>query len=162
MAIKLRSGEAETPPPLKMVPDNGAATEAPAVARNSIPPPPPINRAFATNPEMDARLDSFMKADSKSTEYFTKLVAENPERAVRKLMLNEMQKHDNDMKYVAKMKPQVEKWIGEQSPEVVKRIHDRIQNVPPIYQEKALIRAATQVKARMEFAPAPRQAMSVG
>lgn len=154
MAIKQRP--AEGPPPLQMVPDNG---EAPS-AKTSENPEVASARQFASNPKLDARLDAYMKADPKLTDYYTKLVQGNPERAVRKLMLNEMNKHDQSMQYVSKVMPQVKEWLSQQTPEVQQRIQDRIQNVPPIHQEVALVREAKNVKLRMEFAPKPRQAMA--
>jgi hypothetical protein len=155
MAIKQRP--AEGPPPLQMVPDNG---DPAPTARTSEVPETAAAKQFASNPKLDARLDAYMKADPKLTEYYTKLVQGNPERAVRKLMLNEMNKHDQNMQYVSKVMPQVKEWLSQQTPEVQQRIQDRIQNVPPIHQEVALVREAKAVKMRMDFAPKPRQAMA--
>ncbi|PTX91878.1 hypothetical protein DB346_23230 [Verrucomicrobia bacterium LW23] len=139
-----------------MVPDNGDTP----TARTSEIPTPAAAKQHASNPKLDARLDAYMKADPKMTEYFANLVQQSPDRAVRKLMLNEMNKHDQNMQYVSKVMPQVKEWLSQQTPEVQQRIQERIQNVPPVHQEVALVREAKAVKMRMDFAPKPRQAMA--
>ena len=48
------------------------------------------DRIVRINPEVDARLTAFMKGNSKATEYYTKLVKENPTHAVRTIMLPKM------------------------------------------------------------------------
>ena len=83
MALK-----AKTPPPLN---------EAPSQQNPSLSE----ERILRVNPEVDRRLDGFMQANSKLTDYYTNLVKEHPERAVRSFMLGKMFKHEAERAWSA-------------------------------------------------------------
>lgn len=102
------------------------------------------------NPEVDARLTQFMEANSKNTEYYRNLVKENPERAVRSLMLNRMFKHEDRMRLVEKQMPLVKEWV-EQTPGMMERIMQRIQKVNPFYKERAFVSEAMRQQSRHYF-----------
>lgn len=105
------------------------------------------------NPEVDARLTQFMEANSKNTEYYRKLVKENPERAVRALMLNRMFRHEDRMRLVEKQMPLVKEWV-EQTPGMMERIMQRVQKVNPFYRERAFVSEAMKQHSRNYFSPA--------
>jgi hypothetical protein len=142
MALKVK-----TPPPLN---------EAPAQQSASLSE----ERILRVNPEVDRRLDGFMQANNKLTEYYTNLVKEHPERAVRAFMLGKMFKHEAELRVVARQAPQAKEWLEQQSPEVKQRVAERLEKVSPFYREKAAVRVIAQEKAKLDFTP--RQAMGQG
>lgn len=112
----------------------------------------PEDRILRVNPELDARLSTFMTANSKVTDYYTQLVKEHPERAVRAIMLGKMFKHEDQMRLVEKRMPQVREWVAKY-PGLEERIGERIKGVNPLYHDKAYVNEAMKMKARMDFAP---------
>lgn len=109
-------------------------------------------RKLRVNPDLDARLTRFMAANEQTTEYYTQLVRDNPERAVRSLMLNKMFKHEDQMRLVEKQLPQAKVWV-EQTPGMLDKIMERIKDVNPFYKEKAFVNEAMRAKSRMDFTP---------
>jgi hypothetical protein len=143
MALKTKN-----PPPL---PDD---KPAPSISEE---------RMLRVNPEVDRRLDGFMQANSKLTDYYTSLVKEHPERAVRAFMLNKMFKHEAELRVVARQAPQAKEWLEQQEPSLKKRVMDRLEKINPFYREKALVRVIAQEKTRLDFSQKPSvgQGMSV-
>ena len=133
MALKTK-----TPPPL-----------------NEVPPKPSLSeeRILRVNPEIDRRLDGFMQANPKLTEYYANLVKENPDRAVRAFMLTKMFKHEAELRVATRQIPQAREWLDQQSPEVRQRIAERLEKVSPLYREQAAVRIIGQEKAKLDFSP---------
>ena len=134
--------------------------------------PPPIpdqkpsiseERMLRVNPEVDRRLDGFMQANSKLTDYYTQLVKEHPERAVRAFMLNKMFKHEAELRVVSRQAPQAKEWLDQQEPSLKQRVMERLEKINPFYREKAFVRVIAQEKTRLDFTqkPAVGQGMSV-
>jgi hypothetical protein len=117
-------------------------------------------RKLRVNPELDARLTRFMEANPKTTDYYTQLVKDNPERAVRALMLGKMLKHEDQMRLVEKQMPKVREWV-EQTPGMLEKITERIKDVNPFYKEKAFVNEAMKIKSRLDFTPKVGMGMSV-
>jgi hypothetical protein len=136
MAIKTT-----TPPPLKT-----ASQPAPSLSEE---------RIMRVNPEIDRRLDGFMQANTKLTDYYANLVKEHPERAVRAFMLGKMFKHEAELRVVTRQAPQAKVWLDQQSPEVKQRVAERLEKVTPFYREKAAVRVISQEKAKLDFTPRP-------
>ena len=139
--------------------------------QNVVAPPKEIpgqvlseDRMVRINPEVDARLTAFMAGNSKATEYYTKLVRENPTHAVRTIMLPKMFRYEAEQRMAARMAPQAAEWFQQQGPEVRQRIMDRLERVSPFYRETASVRIISQEKAKMDFKPkeAIGQGMSIG
>ena len=145
------------PPPLEQQTAQTASKGTPVQALNE-------DRLVRINPEVDARLTAFMANNSRATEYFTKLVKENPSHAVRTIMLPKMFRYEAEQRIAARMAPQAREWFEQQGPEVRQRIMDRLEKVSPFYRETASVRIIAQEKARMDFKPkeAVGQGMSVG
>ncbi len=122
------------------------------------------DRIVRINPEVDARLTAFMEGNSRATEYYTKLVKENPTHAVRTIMLPKMFRFEAEQRMAARMAPQAREWFEQQGPEVRQRIMDRIQRVAPYYRETASVRIVAEEKAKLEFKPkeAIGQGVSIG
>jgi hypothetical protein len=132
----------KNPPPL----NSTAPQEAPALSEE---------RILRVNPDIDRRLDGFMQANDKMTEYYTKLVKENPERAVRAFMLTKMFKHEAQLRVTERQAPQAKEWLDQQEPGIKQRIMDRLQKINPFYREKALVREIAREKTRIDFTPKP-------
>jgi hypothetical protein len=109
---------------------------------------------------VDRRLDGFMQANSKLTEYYTSLVKEHPERAVRSFMLGKMFKHEAELRQTARQAPQAKEWLEQQSPDVQQRVAERLEKINPFYREKAAVRVIAQEKAKLDFTP--RQGIGQG
>ena len=135
----------KTPPPLNENPQQAALSE---------------ERILRTNPEIDRRLDGFMQANSKLTDYYTALVKEHPERAIRAFMLTKMFKHEAELRVAIRQAPQAKEWLGQQSPEVKQRVAERLEKISPFYREKATVRVIAQEKAKLDFTP--RQSVGQG
>ena len=109
------------------------------------------------------RLNPYIAANQGAMERYTKLVKENPERAVRTLMLKDMQTHDADMRIVEKQMPAAKEWYAKQTPEVKKQIDQRIADVDPYNKEQAFVQAVIRERNwqnRLPLAQAPRTAMA--
>src|ERR1700761_4884043 len=136
----------KTPPPLDQAsPEKASLSE---------------ERLLRVNPEVDRRLDGFMQANSKLTEYYTNLVKEHPERAVRSFMLGKMFKHEAELRQTSRQAPQAKEWLEQQSPEVQQRVAERLEKINPFYREKAAVRVIAQEKAKLDFTP--RQGIGQG
>ncbi|HUB68032.1 MAG TPA: hypothetical protein VL981_11160 [Candidatus Methylacidiphilales bacterium] len=138
--------KAQTPPPLKTASSDQSMED----------------RILKTNPEIDRRLDAFMQANTRLTDYYTKLVNENPERAVRSFMLSKMMRHESEQRTATRLAPQAKEWLEKQSPEVQQRIHEKIEKYSPMYREKAAVRIIGQEKARLDFRPKESVAQGLG
>lgn len=134
MAVK-----AQTPPPL-----NSASQPSQSI---------PEDRFTKVSPEVNQRLDAFIQNNSKLNDYYSQLVKEHPDRAVRSFMLNKMFKLEGEMRTVNRMAPQAKEWLEKQTPEVQQRVHERIEKYSPMYREKAAVRIIGQEKAKLDFTP---------
>jgi hypothetical protein len=141
MALKLRKDSAPTPPAQVMTEE----------------------RMLRINPEVNNRLDGFIQANPKMNDYYTSLVKEHPERAVRSFMLGKMFKHEAEMRQTARQAPQAKEWLDQQEPSLKQRIMDRLEKINPFYREKALVREITREKTKIDFTQKPSlgQGMSV-
>ena len=131
--------------------------------------PPPIpgeapalseERILRINPEIDRRLEGFMQSNTKLTDYYTNLVKENPDRAIRAFMLTKMFRHEAESRVVARQAPQAKEWLDQQSPEVKQRVAERLDKISPFYREKATVRVISQEKAKLDFSPKLSQSMA--
>ena len=120
-------------------------------------------RMLRINPEVNNRLDGFIQANSKMNDYYTALVKEHPERAVRSFMLGKMFKHEAELRQTARQAPQAKEWLEQQEPSLKQRIMERLEKINPFYREKALVREIAREKTRIDFTQKPSlgQGMSV-
>ena len=120
-------------------------------------------RMLRINPEVNNRLDGFIQANPKMNDYYTSLVNEHPERAVRSFMLGKMFKHEAELRQTARQAPQAKEWLEQQEPSLKQRIMDRLEKINPFYREKALVREITREKTKIDFTQKPSlgQGMSV-
>jgi hypothetical protein len=118
-------------------------------------------RMLRINPEVNNRLEGFIQANPKMNDYYTALVKDHPERAVRSFMLGKMFKHEAELRQTARQAPQAKEWLEQQEPSLKQRIMDRLEKINPFYREKALVREIAREKTRIEFTQKPSQGMSV-
>jgi len=86
------------------------------------------------NPEIDAKLDKFIKENPKLLEYYSAL---SKDELIRKQMLGKMQRSE----YTNGRNEEIKAWVQEH-PEIKSKIEERIRNVPEANRERAFINAA--------------------
>jgi hypothetical protein len=150
MALKNRETEgAESPKP---------PTETPgSKPENNGTRPPRVNE------DVEKRLNPYIEANKDAMERYTKLVKENPDRAVRTLMLKDMQAHEGEMRMVEKQMPAAKEWYDKQTLEVKKAIDKRIAEVHPYNRDQAFVQAVVRERNwqnRLPLAQTPRPAMA--
>lgn len=94
---------------------------------------------FRNNPEIQKRLDDYKSANASEVAYYRRVIKEAPDRAVDMLLYKDMQRHEADMRLVAKQLPQAQEFYDKQSPEIKKRIDQRLTEVNPYYKDKAFV-----------------------
>lgn len=109
---------------------------------------------FRDNPEVKAKIEAHKKANPDDVTYYTRLVRENPERAIETLIYRDVQKHENEMRLIQKQLPQAKAFYDAQTPDAKARIDQDIEHVHPYNKDKAFVNAALREKdrqARREF-----------
>lgn len=87
-----------------------------------------------TNPEIDAKIDAFIKENPKLLEYYQALPKE---QLIRKLVLGKMQRAG----YANQRNQEIIAWV-EENPDIKAKIEARVKNVPEANRERAFITAA--------------------
>jgi hypothetical protein len=87
-----------------------------------------------TNPEIDAKIDEFIKQNPKLLEYYQALPKE---QLIRKLILGKMQRAG----YANQRNQEIMAWV-EENPEIKAKVEARVKNVPEVNRERALLNAA--------------------
>lgn len=125
---------------------------------------------FRTSERVESRLNPYIEAHSRDLEHYRKLVGENPERAVRTLMLKDLEMFETTMKQVTRQLPQAKEFYEKQTPEVKKRIDDAVAKVNPYHHDQAFVGEVMAEVRRQSFsqvfgkkpAATTAPAMSVG
>ncbi len=94
---------------------------------------------FRTNPEIEQKIDAHIAANKSDFEHYRRLVTENPDRAIRTLILKDVTKHESDMKLVLKQMTGAKQFYDAQSPDVKERIDRNLSGVNPYYHDKAFV-----------------------
>ena len=125
----------------------------------SVKPKPLV---FRDNPEVKAKIEAHKLANPNDAAYYARLVKEHPQRAVDTLVYRDVQKHESEMRLIARQLPQAKAFYDAQSPEAKARIDRDLEGVSPYYKDKTFVQAALREKdrqARREFSsPAPTPA----
>lgn len=121
-------------------------------------------RAPRLNPEIEKRLNAHIEANKSDHEYYSRLVKEKPDYAVRVLMLKDLRRHENDMRLIERQLPQAKEFFARQTPEVQQRINERLQGVNPYFADKAFVNEVLgemnrQARRQLMQPSAPRQEM---
>lgn len=110
---------------------------------------------FRDNPEVKEKIAAYKKANPDDALYYGRLVREHPERAIDTFILHRVQKHEADMKLIARQLPAAQSFYASQSPEAKARIDADLHGVVPYYKDKAFVQAVFREKdrqTRREFA----------
>jgi len=86
------------------------------------------------NPEIDAKIDQFIKENPDLHEYYNGL---SKEQLIRKVMLEKMRRGD----YRQRRNEEIATWV-EQHPDIKAKVEERIRNVPVENRQRAFINAA--------------------
>lgn len=114
--------------------------------------PPPLQ--FRDNPEVKKRIDAHKAANPQDVTYYTRLVKENPERAIDSLIYKDLQRHENEMRLIQKQLPQARTFYDAQTAAAKARIDADLQGVEPYYRDKAFVQAVfreSDRQTRKEF-----------
>jgi len=98
------------------------------------------------NPEIDAKLDEFIKQNPVLVGYYQGLSKDD---LIRKLMLAKMQRAD----YRNGRNEEIRTWVNEH-PEIKTKIEERIRHVPEAKRERAFINAAKTEAQNQAVRPA--------
>lgn len=110
---------------------------------------------FRDNPEVKKKIEAHKKANPDDVTYYTRLVKENPERAIETFLYRDQQKHENEMRLIQKQLPQAQSFYNAQTAEAKARIDRDLEGVNPYFKDKAFVNAALREKdrqTRREFA----------
>jgi hypothetical protein len=120
--------------------------------KNETEKPKPL--VFRDNPEVKEKIAAYKQANPDDALYYGRLVREHPERATDTFILHRVQKHEAEMKLIAKQLPHAQRFYASQTPEAKARIDTDLQGVSPYYKDKAFCQAVFKEKdrqARREF-----------
>jgi hypothetical protein len=111
---------------------------------------------FKENPQVNAKIDEYIRANPKHWEYIKSMT---PDRMARALVLNEVQKQDRQIKMTAGVLKKLD-----QNPEMKKALQAAVKDVPEDQREKVMVsmamRAMRSIKPR-EAQQAPGQGVAV-
>ena len=110
---------------------------------------------FRDNPEVKKKIEAHKKANPDDVTYYTRLVKENPERAIETFLYRDQQKHENEMRLIQKQLPQAQAFYNAQTAEAKARIDRDLEGIDPYFKDKAFVNAALREKdrqTRREFA----------
>ena len=107
-------------------------------------------RQFKENPQVNAKIDEYIKSNPKFWDYVQSMT---PERMSRALVLTEIQKEDRTQK----MEKSILRKLDE-NPEMKQSIQNMVKNMPEEQREKAMISIARQTMR----ATAPKQTATAG
>lgn len=80
------------------------------------------------NPHIEKEIAEYKAAYPRSVEYFTKLVKENPERAINFHFLEKQRQHAADTRRAMRQLPRVQELFKQMTPESQARVTERLQN----------------------------------
>ncbi len=100
-------------------------------------------QAPRVNPEIDAKLDAFIQKEKPLHAHYQKIVAENPERAVRMLMLNKMTQAEYRQRQQQTTFDRLKQWVAAR-PEVAEKINQQIAKLPEDKREGAFVNIANR------------------
>jgi hypothetical protein len=106
------------------------------------------------DPEIEAAVLRFMKANPQQTLYYWRMLRQDPERALREIMCRRMSRMEELEKLADVLLPLVRQWA-----EHVPGLHECIEstiNRTILFPSLAYIDAALRMKVRMDLASRPK------
>jgi hypothetical protein len=104
-----------------------------------------------TNPEVERRLAEYKTANSRSVEYFTRLVREAPDRAVNFHFLDKMQQHEADTREAMRQMPNAKSIYHKMTPASKERVDKVLADVNPYNHAKRFVAAVRKEMNRVSF-----------
>jgi hypothetical protein len=108
------------------------------------------------DPEIEAAVLRFMKANPLQTRYYWHMMRQNPERALQEIMCRKMSRMEELEKIADILKPLVKQWAA-QTPGLHECIEATIKN-KILFPSVAYIEEALRMKERMEMGDHPQAA----
>ena len=105
-----------------------------------------------TNPEVEKKIAEYKEANPRETEYFTKLVQQNPERAVNFHFLQKQRQHEADTKAAMRQMPQAQAIYDKMSPDSQQRVQERLEHVNKYNHTKRFVTAVFSELNRQSMA----------
>lgn len=100
------------------------------------------------NPEIDAKIDRFIKENPDLHAYYNGL---SKEQLIRKLVLGKMQRSENTQR----RNQEIVAWV-EEHPEIKAKVEERIKNVPAENRQRAFVNAAKTEAMKEGMKTSPR------
>ena len=127
-------------------PSNGA-TPAAAAQPASTAANAPLE--FRNDPRIDAGIAEYKKAHPRDTEYFTRLVKENPERAINFHFREKWERHVADTEAAAKQIPRAESIYNNMTPDSKARVDEALAKANPYNHTKGFVAAVNREMDRL-------------
>lgn len=108
--------------------------------------PPPME--FTDNPEKQKMIEDFRTAHPTKEEYYTRLVKENPQRAVRAFLLKDAEFYKLRVSYLTNQLPSARAFYDAQTPEARARIDRQLVNSKPFYRDTDFVEAVLRESGR--------------
>lgn len=119
---------------------------------------PPLE--LSDNPEKKKLIADYREAHPGKEEFYTRLVKENPERAVSSLLLKDAEYYKLRMNYLLNQLPEARAFYAAQTPEAKARIDRQIANSKPFYRDTDFVEAALRESGRQGFKATVKQGPS--
>jgi hypothetical protein len=101
------------------------------------------------NPEVKAKIEKHKKENPEDVVFYTRLVKENPERAIDTFILRDLQKHEGEMKMIERQLAPCREWYEKQDAAGKARIDKALEGVSPYYRDKAFVNAVFRENDRL-------------
>ena len=135
--------------------DQSPRSEVPAMPKPTAPSPTtgtgPNNNDFTRISEnVERRLNPYIAANPEDYQGYTRLVAENPERAARTLMLRDLQAVEREVSLKKNEIAGAERWFEQQSDDVKGFIRQQLADTTHPLQRQLALRSIVLGRMRIE------------
>ncbi len=103
---------------------------------------------FTDNPEKQKLIEDFRASHPNKEEYYTRLVKENPARAVSTLLLKDAEYYRLRVTYLTNQLPAARAFYDAQAPEARARIDRQLVNSKPFYRDADFVEAVLRESGR--------------
>ncbi len=104
-----------------------------------------IRPALRIDPQTERQLAQYMRVNAEETEYYRRMVKENPEHAVKTIMARKMVQEDERRTVANRLRPVIKYWV-DQHPGLHGQIMERIRNAQPVNEGVAYLDEALRAK----------------
>ena len=107
------------------------------------------SKTSPVDPEIEAAVLRYMKANSQETRYYWRMLRQDPERALQEIMCRKMSRMEELEKLADVLKPLIQQW-AELTPGLHACIEASVKN-KILFPSVAYIEEALKMKARMDM-----------